>query len=154
MSDEGSEELTKGEDFASFERRMMNLFDRMAERAAASEQEAERREGRVQRKIEFIIQQQAQFNADMQRLREAQERNDARWAETDERWRRAGERWENTEESVRSLHAIAQIHEGEIMALAESHSDTKERLNALIDTVERVISERRNGGGKREEGSG
>ena len=153
MSEQDNEELTRGEDFASFERRMMNLFDRMAARAAASEQEAERREERIQRKIEFIIQQQAQFNADMRRLREAQERNDERWAETDERWRRAGERWENTEESVRSLHAIAQIHEGEIMALAESHSDTKGRLNVLIDTVERIIGEGRNGGQK-EESSG
>jgi chromosome segregation ATPase len=153
MSEQDNEGLTRGEDFASFERRMISLFERMAERAATSEQEAERREERIQRRIEFIIQQQAQFNADMQRLREAQERNDERWAETEERWRRAGERWENTEVSVRSLHAIAQIHEGEIMALAESHSDTKERLNALIDTVERVISERPNGGAQKKDGS-
>ena len=120
---------------------------------------------RTQRTIDFMVQQQAQFQAksetDMQRLRELYERNEERWAQNEERWARneagwarANERWERTEESVRSLHAIAQIHEGEIMALAESHSDTKERLNALIDTVERVIGERRNGGGKREEGSG
>jgi len=120
---------------------------------------------KTQRTIDFMIQQQAQFQAksetDMQRLRELYERNEERWARNEERWARneegwarANEKWERTEESVRSLHAIAQIHEGEIMALAESHSDTKERLNALIDTVERVISERRNGGGKREEGSG
>lgn len=105
---------------------------------------------KTQRTIEFIVQQQAQFQAqsetDMQRLRELYERNEERWA-------RSHEKWERTEESVRSLHAIAQIHEGEIMALAESHSDTKGRLDVLIDTVERVISRRRNGG-KREEGSG
>ena len=119
----------------------------------------------TQRTINFMLQQEAQFQAksetDMQRLRELYERNEERWtrneerwAENEERWARSNERWERTEESVRSLHAIAQIHEGEIMTLAESHSDTKERLNALIDTVERVISERRNGGGKREESSG
>ena len=111
-----------------------------------------------QRTVDFMIQQQAQFQAkseaDMQRLRELYERNEERWARANERWERTNEKWERTEESVRSLHAIAQIHEGEIMALAESHSDTKERLNALIDTVERVISERRNGGGRREENSG
>ncbi len=104
----------------------------------------------TQRTIAFMLQQQAQFQAkseaDMQRLRELYQQNEERWA-------RANEKWERTEESVRSLHAIAQIHEGEIMALAESHADTKERLNALIDTVERIIGERRNGGGKREEGS-
>ncbi|HEX8500813.1 MAG TPA: hypothetical protein VF659_09490 [Pyrinomonadaceae bacterium] len=118
---------------------------------------------RTQRTIDFMIQQQAQFQAksetDMERLRELYERNEERWARNEERWARneegwarANEKWERTEESVRSLHAIARIHEGEIMALAESHSDTRERLNALIDTVERVISERRNGGGKKFEG--
>ncbi len=120
---------------------------------------------RTQRTFDFMVQQQAQFQAksetDMQRLRELYERNEERWARNEERWARteegwarANEKWERTEESVRSLHAIAQIHEGEIMALAESHSDTRERLNALIDTVERVIGERRNGGRKTEEGSG
>ena len=112
---------------------------------------------KTQRTIDFMVRQQAQFQAkseaDMQRLRELYERNEEKWARNEERWSRANEKWERTEESVRSLHAIAQIHEGEIMALAESHSDTKGRLNALIDTVERIISERRNGGGKREESS-
>jgi hypothetical protein len=32
-------------------------------------------------------------------------------------------------------------------------AETDERLNALINTVERIISERRNGGGKTQEGS-
>jgi hypothetical protein len=114
--------------------------------------------GKTQRTIDFMVQQQAQFQAqsetDMQRLRELYEQNEQRWARNEDNWARANEKWERTEESVRSLHAIAQIHEGEIMALAESHSDTKERLNALIDTVERIIGERRNGGGRKEESSG
>ncbi|MET0650633.1 MAG: hypothetical protein ABW208_28830 [Pyrinomonadaceae bacterium] len=120
---------------------------------------------KTQRTIDFMVQQQAQFQAkseaDMQRLRQLYEqneerwaRNEERWASNEERWTRANEKWERTEESVRSLHAIAQIHEGEIMAIVEVHADTRERLNVLIDTVERVISERRNGGGKREESSG
>jgi hypothetical protein len=112
---------------------------------------------KTQRTIDFMVQQQAQFHAkseaDMQRLRELYEQNEERWARNEGTWARANEKWERTEESVRSLHAIAQIHEGEIMALAESHADTKGRLNALIDTVERIISERRNGGAKGEEGS-
>jgi hypothetical protein len=109
---------------------------------------------KTQRTIDFMVQQQAQFQAkseaDMQRLRELHEQNEQRWARNEESWARANEKWERTEESVRSLRAIAQIHEGEIMALAESHADTRERLNALIDTVERIISERRNGGRKEE----
>jgi predicted nucleic acid-binding Zn-ribbon protein len=145
---------------SSPELQWLDLFHRLTARVEANEsrvganedqvkrneQEANRREERLQRKIEFILQQQAQFNADMQRLRELHEQNEVRWARTDEKW-------ERTEESVRALHAIAQIHEREIMAVVESHGDTRERLNALIDTVERVISERRNGGGRREENS-
>ena len=118
---------------------------------------------RTQRTIDFILQQQAQFSAGMERLRASQARSEQRW---EQRWERIERVWERTEESVRSLHAIAQIHEGEIAALAQAQAEaqartdaqmtetdrrmaeTDERLNALINTVERIISERRNGGRK------
>jgi hypothetical protein len=157
MTDEGRGELTRGEDFTSFERRMMKLFDRMAARAEASEQEAERREERIQRKIEFIVQQQAQFQAnteaDMQQLRETQARSE--------------QKWERTEGGIRALLAIAEIHQQEFAELRQAQArstaaqaqtdrqmaETDERINALVNTVERIISERRNGGGKKEESS-
>ncbi|HEX7957127.1 MAG TPA: hypothetical protein VF508_09300, partial [Pyrinomonadaceae bacterium] len=78
---------------------------------------------RTQRAIDFVVQQQAQFQAkseaDMQRLRRLYEQNEERWARTEERWAsneerwarneerwtRTNEKWERTEESVRSLHA-------------------------------------------------
>lgn len=112
----------------------------------------------IQHTIEFIVRQQAQFTADMQRMREAQ-------AEADEKWER---RWGRTEEGIRALLAIAEIHEREIEALKDTAAAnskdiaalkdavdadrevgraTDERLNALINFVERMISERRNGGG-------
>ena len=118
---------------------------------------------RTQRTIDFILQQQAQFSAGMERLRASQEQSEQRW---EQRWERIERMWERTEESVRSLHAIAQIHEGEITALAQTleqtqaqtalqmtetdrrMAETDERLNALINTVERMIAERRNGGRK------
>jgi Spy/CpxP family protein refolding chaperone len=104
----------------------------------------------TQRTIDFILQQQAQFTADMQQMREAQADSDRRW----------NQRWGSTEESIRALLAISQIHEREINALAEAQAqtdrqmretderfkETGERLDALVNTVERVISERRNGG--------
>ena len=111
-----------------------------------------------QRNVDFILQQQAQFAADMQQLRETQARSEIRW--------------ERTEGSVRSLLALAQIHEREITtgaaALAEAQTrtdrqmretderfrETDERLNALVNTVERIISERRNGGGRAAGGEG
>ena len=120
--------------------------------------ESRRRDEENQRTMKFILEQQAQFTADMQRMREAQ-------AEADERWGR-------TEEGIRALLAIAEIHEGEIKSLAEAQAaqakvqaaqaeahaqaqartdrqmaETDERLNALVNVVERIISERRNGGG-------
>lgn len=108
-----------------------------------------------QRNIDFILRQQAQFTADMQRMRETQ-------VQADEKWEH---RWGRTEESIRALLAIAEIHEGEIKALAETQAqaaqtqaqaqsrtdrqmaETDERLNALVNVVERIISERRNASG-------
>ncbi|MBA3321040.1 MAG: hypothetical protein H0T45_06285 [Pyrinomonadaceae bacterium] len=62
-------------------------------------------------------------------LAEAQQR-------AEQRWERTEQRWERTEEGIRALLAIAEIHEREI-------TSTDERLSALINTVERIISERR-----------
>jgi len=114
-----------------------------------------------QRNINFILAQQAQFSADMQQLREAQ-------AQANEKWER---RWGRTEDGIRSLLAIAEIHDREIKTLAEVQAEagqaqaqaaqaqaeararidrqmaeTDERLNALINVVEQIINERRNGG--------
>jgi hypothetical protein len=100
-----------------------------------------------QRNIDFILRQQAQFTADMQRLGESQ-------AHAEETWER---RWGRTEEGIRALLAIAELHDQEIKTLAQTQaeaqartdkqmSETDERLNALVTVVERIISERRNGG--------
>lgn len=119
--------------------------------------ESRRREEENQRTMKFILEQQAQFTSDMQQMREAQ-------AQADERWGR-------TEEGIRALLAIAEIHEGEIKTLAETQAaqaqaqaaqaqaqaeaqartdrqmaETDERLNALVNVVERIISEKRNNG--------
>lgn len=113
----------------------------------------------MRRNIEFIAHHQAQFAADMRRLSEAQTRAEERQTLAEQRQARAEQMWERTEEGIRSLLAIAQIHEQEINALSESqarlsesqaHTDrqmaeTDERINALVNTVERIISERRNG---------
>src|ERR1041385_589021 len=108
----------------------------------------------TQRNIDFIVRQQAQFSTDIQRLRELQEQSDERWA--------------RTAEGISALLAIAEIHEREIGELRQTQAEaqaeararqarvdaqmaeTGERLNALINTVEQVIGERRNGGRKEE----
>lgn len=107
--------------------------------------------------INFILQQQAQFTADMQQLREAQ-------ARSEERWERVERMWVRTEESVRTLVTIAERHDDEINTLRESQAqtdrqmretdgrlrETDERINALVNAVEALISGRRNGGERRE----
>lgn len=105
-----------------------------------------------QRLMDFILNQHAQLTVRVDAIAEAQQRAEERWALADERWARADERWARTEEAVRTLFAIAQMHEREIMghdeqiaAAREAGRETNERLNALIDMVERYLSERRNG---------
>jgi ABC-type transporter Mla subunit MlaD len=92
----------------------------------------------TQRTMQFILEQQAQLTATVGRLSEKVDR---------------------TADGINSLLAIAELHEREIEAMRESVNavsesvnavdvrgrETDERLNALIDTVERYISERRNG---------
>ena len=78
----------------------------------------------MERTMQFILQQQAQFAANMQQLAERQ--------------RETGERMTKIENVVLRL-ANAQVEAN------ERHKETEERLNALINTVERYISKRRNG---------
>ena len=140
------------------ELRWLDLFHRLTARVEVnesriktSEEEAKRREERAQEKIEFILQQQSQFSADMQQLRETQARSE--------------QKWERTAEGINALLAIAEIHQQEFAELrqaqaeAQARTDAKlaetgERVDALVNTVERLINERRNGGGKRGESSG
>lgn len=49
---------------------------------------------------------------------------------------------DRTADSVNALLAIAEIHEREVESLKDSQVETNERLNALINTVERYIGGR------------
>jgi len=71
----------------------------------------------MQKTMAFILEQQAQLTATVGKLSEKVDR---------------------TADSVTALLAIAEIHEREI-------TETDERMNALINTVERIVSEGRNG---------
>jgi hypothetical protein len=99
----------------------------------------------MQRAMEFIVEMEAKSSAKIDAMAEAQKRAVERWAAADERWARADERWARTEESIRALLTIAEIHEREINSISDQTRATDERLNALINVVERQISEGRNG---------
>ena len=74
-----------------------------------------------QRQMDFILEQQAQLTATVGKLSVKVDR---------------------TADSVNALLAIAEIHEREVESLKDSQVETNERLNALINTVERYIGGR------------
>jgi predicted O-methyltransferase YrrM len=88
----------------------------------------------MQKTMEFIIEQQAQFAANIQKLQEERTRD--------------GSRIRRLEESFQLLVQLAQstdtrlnILESNMAALAEAQAHSDERLSALID----VVREGRNG---------
>ena len=92
----------------------------------------------MQRAMNFIVEQQAQTASKLDALTETQKRGE--------------EKWSRTEEGIRALLAIAEIHEKEIQAntqqilsLGDTTRATDDRLNALIHVVERQLSNGRNG---------
>jgi len=106
----------------------------------------------MQKAMSFILEQQAQSSVKIDALAEAQ--------------KQAEKRWSRTEDGIRALLSIAEIHERDINALdnkigtlsetigtlsetigklSETGSAADERLNALINIVERHITEGRNG---------
>ena len=82
----------------------------------------------MEKTVAFILDQQAQLTANVGKLAVSVDRLSAKV--------------DRTADSVTALLAIAEIHEGEIGELRGAAKDTDERLNALIETVERYIAGR------------
>ena len=99
----------------------------------------------MERAIQFILEQQSQLTATVGRLSENVERISENVERVSEKVGRLSDKVDRTADSVIALLAIAELHEREIRAVSEAGRSTDERLNALINTVERYISERRNG---------
>lgn len=106
-------------------------------------------EDEMQRKMEFIVEQQAQFTTDIQKMQEAQVQLQEAQAKTENVMLRLAnalvtvtERQGELASEVSTMQKKTQI---QIDALAERGKETDERLNALINTVERYISEERRG---------
>lgn len=97
----------------------------------------------TQKTIQFILQQQAQFAADIQQLRESQEKSVEFQVEVVKAQQRGEERMTQLENVFLRLVSIV-----EKIADTQTHTDQKlnetdERLNNLITVVERFISEGR-----------
>lgn len=109
-------------------------------------------EEEINRKIEFIINQQAQFAADLQSLREVQAADSAFMRESYHTLTGAvttlvnlvGKLAEAQERTELKLAEYAARTDAKLAELAEAQARTDERLNIFINIVERYIS--RNGG--------
>jgi uncharacterized coiled-coil protein SlyX len=78
----------------------------------------------MQKAMQFILEQQAQFAANQQQVSERVSRLETNMAEM----------------------ARAQTHMNEVVTvMADTHTHTEEKLNAFIGVLERYISENRNG---------
>jgi hypothetical protein len=91
--------------------------------------------------MESIIEQQVQFAVNLGMLREAQHRTELHLAEV------AAAQAETAR--AQTHMARSQVHLNEVVAvMAEAQERTDDRLNTLIDVVERQISEGRDGSSK------
>src|SRR5688572_13841206 len=81
---------------------------------------------RMERQMAFIVEQQAQYEVRSAKADERWAEADKRWAEADKRWAKADERWASTEQSIRALLAIAEIHEREFEGLREASKELRE----------------------------
>ena len=103
----------------------------------------------MQTAMDFIVAMQAKSSAKIEALSDSMDRSQTEW----------DTRSKQIDERIIALLAVAEIHEREIMAhgeqiksvsrdvalLRETTKATDERLNALINAVERQISNGRNG---------
>ncbi len=92
----------------------------------------------MERTTAFILEQQAHTAVTITQI-------NSTMAQLTERLDRLTERVDRNAEGITALLAIAEMHEREITDNREAQARTDERLNALIDIVERHISEGRNG---------
>jgi flavin-binding protein dodecin len=164
MSDEDADERKKEmARLTSPEYRMIELVEKLNERVESNAEESRQRAKETQRNIDFIIQHQAQFVTDIQKLSEKQDATreivERLATVTLSRFERVDDDVSNLESKMSALidsHiklADAQKNTDErLNALTDSHikladaqAKTDERLSAFIATVERFITEGRNG---------
>ncbi len=102
-------------------------------------------ENEMRRKMEFIVEQQARFSTDIQKLQEAQVRLQEAQAKTESVMLRLANALVAVTERQSEFSEAQKHTQIQIDNLAERGKETDERLNALINTVERYIGENRRG---------
>lgn len=84
-----------------------------------------------QRQMDFMLEQQSLFAANIQQLAESNKAADVRLT--------------RVENSLTALLAVGEMHEQELNKLRAAGKATDDRLNVLIGVVEQIISGGRNG---------
>jgi chromosome segregation ATPase len=109
----------------------------------------EERFERIEQKIEFIVNQQAQFAIDLQALREELQQSHAVLQNQINRLNEAvlglvGMVGRLAEAQAKTEARMVEVAEG-MRKLEEKGAETEERLNIFINVVERYLSERQKG---------
>lgn len=102
----------------------------------------------IQKTMEFILEQQAQFAANIQRLQEERMRDTPRLARLEESFQllvqlaqATDTRLDIVDSNVSGLHSNMAALESNMVALAAAQAHSEQRLSALID----IVREGRNG---------
>ena len=95
----------------------------------------------IQRTMEFILGQQAQFAANIQRLQEERIRDNPRLIRLEESFQLLVRLAENSDSRLDGLESSTSALEANMAALAVAQTHADERLTALID----IVRESRNG---------
>jgi hypothetical protein len=100
----------------------------------------------MERTMQFILEQQAQFASSQQQMSERVSRNQQEMSEQVSRnQQEINERVSRLETNMAEM-ARTQAHMNEVAAvMLDTHTRTEERLDAFIVVLERYISEDRNG---------
>ncbi len=95
----------------------------------------------VRKTMEFILEQQAQFAANIQRLQEERARDNPRIARLEESFQLLVQLAQSTDTRIDRIESNAAALESNMVALAAAQLHSDERLSALID----IVSKRNNG---------
>jgi chromosome segregation ATPase len=95
----------------------------------------------IQKTMEFILEQQAQFAVNIQRLQEERLRDNPRLTRLEESFQLLAQLAQTTDTRLDTLESNMSTLETNMTALAAAQTHTDERLGALID----IVREGRNG---------
>ena len=99
-------------------------------------------EEKMQRNMEFIVEQQAQFATDIQKLQEAHDAAEKRMARLESAFVRG---YQETTSKINALVDAQMRTDANIGRMVEAQAATDERLNAFINVVVGLISSGQNG---------